>query len=106
MKQRGPSVPRVRLGTPRGSSKVEQQRESIQMQLLKLFLMIAFSPAFLFFECLKKVAVLWLRPVDWALRKVFPDYINDFSTKKEQITHKFKQKADESILSMSSIIAK
>ena len=76
------------------------------MQLIKLCLTITFSPAFLFFECLKKVAVLWLRPVDWALRKVFPDYINDFSIKKEQITHKFKQKADESILSLSSIIAK
>ena len=76
------------------------------MHLFKLCLMIFFSPAFLIFECLKKLAVIWLRPVDWALRKVLPDYINDFSSKKEQIAHKLKLKADESILSLSSIIAK
>ena len=68
--------------------------------------MIVFSPAYLIFECLKKMAAVWFKPFDLLIRKVFPNYINDFTSKKEQITHKIREKADQSILSLSSIIAK
>jgi hypothetical protein len=68
--------------------------------------MLAFSPAYLLFECFKKVAFLWIKPFDWALKMYYPDYVNDFTSKKEQITQKFKQQADQSILSLSSVVAK
>ena len=60
------------------------------MQLLKLALMITFFPAYVMFECFKKVVGLSLRPIDWVIKMYYPDYINDFTHKKEQITQKFK----------------
>ena len=49
---------------------------------------------------------VWSVPVDWAMRKINPNYINDVTAKKDKITSTIKRKADASILTLSSYIAK
>ncbi len=61
------------------------------MQILKLGLLLAFSPSYLMFECFKKIVIYSLRPIDIAIKKFYPHYINDITLKKEQITQNFKR---------------
>lgn len=68
--------------------------------------MATFAPACMFYDALKFTGRLWIAPVDWTLRKFNPNYVNDVTNKKDQIASHLKQKADKSIFTMSSFIAK
>ena len=78
----------------------------IKTLFIKLVIVTVFGPASIFYEGLKKTCRLWIMPVDWLLKKINPNYVNDVTTKKDQITNSIKDKADASILSLSSLIAK
>jgi hypothetical protein len=69
-------------------------------------LLTVFAPASFFYDALKFTGRLWIAPFDWALKKLNPNYVNDVTNKKDQIASSIKNKADKSIFTMSSFIAK
>ena len=73
---------------------------------MKCALTSLFGPASFLFEITKKTCKLWSIPFDWALSKYNPNYINDITMKKELIKSTIKDKADQSLLTLSSVIAK
>lgn len=80
--------------------------EKIKSLLMRLILHTIFGPALMIYDCLKKTIKIWVSPVDWLLKKVNPNYVNDVVDKKDRITQSVKRKAGSSILTMSSFIAK
>ena len=80
---------------------------SIKYQLARLILTIVFCPAYFVYEVVKiGCSICCLRPIDWAMTRVYPNYVNDISAKKEQFKHSFKTKAEHQLLSLSSFVAK
>ena len=80
--------------------------EKIKSIIMRLILHTIFGPALMIYDCLKKTIKIWVSPVDWLLKKVNPNYVNDVVDKKDRITQSVKRKAGSSILTMSSFIAK
>lgn len=44
-----------------------------------------FGPASFLFDVSKRACIASSRPIDWAIKTVSPNYINDMKTKKERI---------------------
>lgn len=74
--------------------------------LIRMALTTVFAPASFMFETTKKAIRMGIAPVDWIIKKVNPNYVNDVTAKKDQIKTSLKNKADQSILTMSSFVAK
>lgn len=79
---------------------------SLKNFLLKLLITSIFGPASILFDGAKKACFVSSRPIDWAIKKVNPNYVNDVKTSKKKITTSIKRKAGASILTLSSFIAK
>ena len=74
--------------------------------LLKALLHLLFGPALAIYDGLKASVKFWIRPVDWCIKKIYPEYVNDFIDTRERISDSVKRKAGSGILTLSSFVAK
>jgi len=74
--------------------------------VFKAILHLVFGPSLLIYDGLKASVSFWIRPVDWCIKKFYPDYVNDFVETKERISNSVKRKAGTGLITLSSFIAK
>lgn len=74
--------------------------------MFKFALTTAFFPAYAINVAFKQALVLPFVPISWFLRKFFPSLVDDLSERSKKAKKSIRDKADRSIMTMSSLIAK
>lgn len=78
----------------------------MKRRIMSLVLSAIFFPAYAANVALKTAVRLPFMPMMWMIKLIYPNIVDDIGNKSKQIKSSVRNKADESFMSLSSLMAK